>query len=404
MDLSGSVAVQTHHNLKPARKKLQKNPRGIKGFFSSKRWSHEPPPRLSLDAPIQGATTSTATSTTSPHQPTPVKPRCVSMAPDLSDAKWLAYLDRASLMSTSEVQPRPIEPKIDDRPPVIPELAHLVPKEPSPRPSLESSPTSSLSAVSSLRRQAKTPVFSIGQLEESARRRQARRANNGTSSAEDIAQQYRELLESRGHEDAEIGHTSSRPVPMPLPVTSLNTILKQHDGHNLNQPQARRSPISQHPPQVSPTTSVTTSDDGTLVAYQEDAIYFKPVSFSPEPSPLPQNESAEPSIPPSASASRENLSLDISLSLLARQLSSALPTEHRTQASRDASALQVWVMIEAYERLQEQLWGMNLAENELRSATGALRNWLTALYAVHRSLTGDGERSESEYGDIEDVE
>jgi hypothetical protein len=146
----------------------------------------------------------------------------------------------------------------------------------------------------------------------------------------------------------------------------------------------------------------STSDDGTLVAFQEDAIYFKPVSFSPEASPVVQRDSFNELPQPSIASSRENLSLDISLSLLSRQLSSALVDEPRAAASRDASALQIWVMIEAYEKLQDQLARMNLPQSELQSVTGAIRNWLTALYAVHRSLTDEDAVSESEYGDLEE--
>lgn len=387
-----TINPQAQQNLKPARRKLQKNPRGIKSFFSSKRWSQEPP-RRSFDASVEAPKAT--------EQPAVVvKQRCVSMAPDLSDAKWRDYLDRASVMSTDDVHVKPVYSKIGDLPPVIPELAHLSTGRQSPRTSLDSSPSSSTSVISASRRQAKTPVFSIGQLEASARRRQARRAENEQASAEAIAEQYRALLESRGHEEAEIAYTASPLEPALPPVASLDRSASQLRRPVLDTP--RQSPPDQYPAQGSPTTLSSTSDDGTLVAFQEDAIYFKPVSFSPEASPVVQRDSFNELPQPSIASSRENLSLDISLSLLSRQLSSALVDEPRAAASRDASALQIWVMIEAYEKLQDQLARMNLPQSELQSVTGAIRNWLTALYAVHRSLTDEDAVSESEYGDLEE--
>jgi hypothetical protein len=87
------------------------------------------------------------------------------------------------------------------------------------------------------------------------------------------------------------------------------------------------------------------------------------------------------------------------LGLLTKELSSAvngLPARPDT----DTSALQIEVMIEAYEKLRNQV--METHEGAVKD--GPLKTmfdtWLKALHAVHDGMTGgDGQCSESNYGD-----
>src|SRR5262249_15726801 len=115
-------------------------------------------------------------------------------------------------------------------------------------------------------------------------------------------------------------------------------------------------------PGKNPSTSPT-SDDGTLISFEEDTVYFKPVSFSPEPrSPTHGYSSSLGSNASNASnpfASPDNLSLQICLDLLTRELSSAI-SDRRQKPGNEISALQVWVMIEAFERLRDQVAEMRL--------------------------------------------
>lgn len=152
------------------------------------------------------------------------------------------------------------------------------------------------------------------------------------------------------------------------------------------------------------------SDDGTLVAFEEDAVSFMPGSVSPElPSPWGSehghghghgHEQKRKPIPPARRASPAGSpSLQICLDLLGRELSSAA-NGSSLRPSAETSALQVWVMIEAYERLRDQVLGMHLDHEQEGSLDVMLNTWIKALYAVHDKMTGgDGHVSESEYGD-----
>ncbi|KAK4252421.1 hypothetical protein C7999DRAFT_10033 [Corynascus novoguineensis] len=173
------------------------------------------------------------------------------------------------------------------------------------------------------------------------------------------------------------------------------------------------------------------SDDGTLVSFQGDTVYFKPVSFSPMPSPAfvpgPRHEheyeyehehgsefdsecesptaNATPLSRQMTSAEDDNVSLQICLDLLTRELSSAMPLSssswqcggdgggggphtHPPTLSAGTSALQVWVMIEAYERLRDQMAELGATGNyeQAREMERMFDMWLRALYSVHGSM------------------
>lgn len=57
-------------------------------------------------------------------------------------------------------------------------------------------------------------------------------------------------------------------------------------------------------------------------------------------------------------------------------------------------------MIEAYERLHDQIAEARLCCDELRPLEMMFDMWLRALYTIHDSLTGEGRASESEYEDM----
>ncbi|OIW24838.1 hypothetical protein CONLIGDRAFT_70280 [Coniochaeta ligniaria NRRL 30616] len=149
--------------------------------------------------------------------------------------------------------------------------------------------------------------------------------------------------------------------------------------------------VADESPQGSPTS------DGTLVAFEEETIYFKPHSFSPEPSsPLHSYNSPMASPLPTPN----NIGLKICVDLLARDITSAV-TRNDQQPPADASALQIWTMIEAYEKLRDRIWESDLRYDELMSLEQSFDMWLKALSAAHDRLTGSDQASESVYDDLE---
>lgn len=341
----------------------------------------------------------------------PQSPRGGSIpSPDLSSQKWLEYIRKSGYLCPMESSPhlqhtrsRSLTHHANTN--IVPELAHLaidIPEK-SPRRSLEAQrPTASpKSASSSLRRYAKTPVRRVGQLE----------ANVVTTpGAESLAEQYRVLLRSRSHDDLHRGDVGGgsdsndadtrqtsveairgatrRRSPMPLAPSPSSTL---GAGEFEPQPELDTGPE----PRGSPTS------DGTLVAFEEDTIFFKPVSFWPEPlSPIRegggggggggQTGDYDNHDGRSAGLGRSErplpqpgvLSLQIAANLLSRELSCAVSNE-ALRAPTDVRQLQTWVMIEAYEALRDQVLQMELPADETEALRGTFDMWLKALYRVH---------------------
>lgn len=205
-----------------------------------------------------------------------------------------------------------------------------------------------------------------------------------------IAEQYKALI---GPDDSRF--MESRPETPAYPrqegIRGLAIRHKRRSGDL-----RRDSQVFEHGAGKSPHGSPTS--DGTLVAFEEETIYFKPLSFSPEPSSPPNNYET-----PSTSSlpTPNNVGLKICVDLLAQDLASAVEGNDR-QPPPGASALQVWTMIEAYEKLRERIREPGLRYDELMSLEQSFDTWLKALYAAHVRLTGAyQEVSESEYDDLE---
>ncbi|KAI0176551.1 hypothetical protein GGR52DRAFT_367728 [Hypoxylon sp. FL1284] len=284
---------------------------------------------------------------------------------------------------------------------VIPEFAHLSIKEAIPtRPLDKRASCATPSSTSSVtRRYAKTPVYRIGQLENWPGQDQplARRA----SSAERIAESYRALLESNC---AMLNDPAQEPLPLRLGKSRV-TEAKDHGDRSVTMREIPEPPAEMDSPH---------SDDGTLVAFEEDIASFKPGSVWPASPSLPESgrehehshrrrhgrkQLREPVLSSKRSSPAGCPSLQICLNLLGQELSSAV-SGSSLRPSAETSALQVWVMIEAYERLRDQIHGMHLDHDQERSLDAMLDTWIKALYAVHDKMTGcDGNVSESEYGE-----
>ncbi|KAI1387966.1 uncharacterized protein F4822DRAFT_297484 [Hypoxylon trugodes] len=360
---------------------------------------------------------------------------------DPNDGKWLEQLRKSGYLVRS--QPPPVQQN-SGKPfrhsmQVIPEFAHLsvndakAGRQLDKRASCATPSSTSTSTTSVTRRYAKTPVYHIGQLEDRQRREQQAAAHR-VSSVEKIAESYRALLES----SCAILNENEQPLRLG------DAYRRRHDAKVHAYVDNRRNTI-QIIPELSPqSTGTPHSDDGTLVAFEEEPVYTKPGSspvpisispspspppipparelrhrqlvpalaplstpprrqsqYQPEPEPEPEPETDLESIlsPPSRRASPGSPGLQICLDLLGRELSSAASGSFMRPSS-ETSALQVWVMIEAYERLRDKLGDMQMDAGQERSLNTMLDTWIKALYAVHDKMTGgDGRGSESDYGD-----
>ena len=343
-----------------------------------------------------------------------VKP-VVSTPPDLSDSKWSAYVRRSSFLSTGprrlSVQARaPPSPASCHTAPLVPELAHLALGDSQPEPlskqSTEtlssddvSSPATPTSSSSLMRRYAKTPVRTIGQLECLGKLAAPVPPEGRLSEAECLAESYRALLESRcsAWEDR-------RPPrhPQPIAIPPYNPGPRSHARGAHHPPEPMIADVTQPPMEIgSPINS-----GGAFGGFGDDAIYFKPRSCSSEvpqsPPPLPVRMPRPPREQPASSVVSGSPSLQIACDLLTKELSSAV-SGSAVRPSSETSALQVWVMIEAYEKLRDQVQERRLPRDQQQATKAMLDTWLKALYTVHNQMTGnDAAASESDYGDCEE--
>ncbi|KAH8904348.1 hypothetical protein BR93DRAFT_939985 [Coniochaeta sp. PMI_546] len=203
-----------------------------------------------------------------------------------------------------------------------------------------------------------------------------------------IAEQYRALIATEDSRFAE-----SRPQTPRSRQEGREGLAIRHkrSSGDLRRESREFEHVAEESPQGSPTS------DGTLVAFDEETIYFKPMSFSPEPSsPLQSYDSPIASPLPTPN----NIGLKICVDLLAKDLISAVTKDDR-QPPADASALQIWTMIEAYEKLRDRVRESGLRYDEMMGLEQSFDTWLKALYTAHDRLTGTDHASESVYDDQE---
>ena len=243
------------------------------------------------------------------------------------------------------------------------------------------------------RRRAKTPVHMIGQLESA--QRQANAGVNRMSSVSTIARQYRELVNYQ--EEFDIPEESYIPeVPQINPKYFQQTLSKaERQAAELHFPNESRVGGQLEPPQRRSqlTPSLVSDDDDTLVTLEEYTTspepFSKPFCISPPPVSAPGLQDMRKTATPST------LSFQIGFEFLTAQLSSAFANQS-SQDSNNTSGLQVWVMIEAYERLRDQIIASGTENQEAKSA---IDSWLEALRAIHRSIVDEAAGSESDYED-----
>ncbi|KAJ4422222.1 hypothetical protein N0V82_003082 [Gnomoniopsis sp. IMI 355080] len=237
-----------------------------------------------------------------------------------------------------------------------------------------------------MRRYAKTPVTRIGQLEGEP---SPTRPGHKSPDVESLAGQYRALLGSRSYEDIQADAEHEQDVE-----EWHDARTRQNSLDTIRSTASRRSPLPPSlwqgeltPPGLDFDSESSPTSDGTLVDFEEDAIYFKP-AFSPEAlSPIPEDEDCSPpwSPPPRADA----LSLQITMELLTRELAGSLRRNNRHRPGEaDVPSLQTWLMIEAYEKLRDQVLDMHLPSGEAHALQDMFDVWLKALYKVHEGLVG----------------
>jgi hypothetical protein len=324
--------------------------------------------------------------------------------PELSDSKWSEFdLQGNGLFSSLDSSPKqsfesPRIPSVT----IAPEFAHLTTRYDRWAPlSVESLADDDFrSSKSTLRRQAKTPIHHIGQLEAQARARNAPQVASKLKEvetkacAEAIAEQYRALLPS----DASV-YADSHLKPAPLQqagARALDLAGRPRTPDELfvdavEEPQSATLELVSRSP--------TTSDDGTLVSSDDEAVYFKPVRFSTTPkSPTIFSQDELPTRPQLPSP--DTLGLQICVDLLARDIGSTVgKMSSRSQAQ--LSGLQLWTMIEAYERLREQVLACDLPDEEVFSLELMLDTWLKSLYKVHAALPGTDQASTGEFDQMQ---
>lgn len=378
----------------------------------------------------------------------------ITYAPDLSSPKWHGYVRKSGLPMPMETSP-PLQNKSSRSPSkLVPEFAHLAVSRDAPRtprsnrsvddlPPSPSSPrsTASTHASSTMRRYAKTPVLRIGQLE-GYYNAPLPPLPPGVSDVELIAEQYRALLSSRCHDRFEEGGTEdededeeeqwydaedTRQQSMEM-IRSAMTRRKSPPAQLLPPPRLRMQPPT--PPAghddddgdddyyyyndeilLDDGAEGSPTSDGTLVDFEEDAIYFKP-AFSPNSlSPIPEDGACSPvpssdALPPPRTDAHA-LGLQICMDLLTGELASSLRQARPRRvvgAAAEVPSLQVWLMIEAYEKLRERVSGMLLGREQERALDDMFGMWLGALYKVHDSLAGARKSWSPSEGEVESLQ
>ncbi|EFY90629.1 hypothetical protein MAC_03407 [Metarhizium acridum CQMa 102] len=301
-----------------------------------------------------------------------------------------------SIRQPDRLPPSPPLPEF----PQPPELPSFL--EP-PQPRLRRAPSVRRPRPASGIRRAKTPVHRIGQLEMAAAKKRQEAIINRQSSVRTVARQYRALIDETKVPDVpSISAIHRKPLPSsgapqlqrfensdgPIPRLS---IIEPRSGGFLEEPRPR-SEIAPWPE----------SDADTLVSSPNISPYVKPLEFSSPSTPPAEGDHYEDD-DYIKSPDTETLQFQIGFEMLTRELSTAF-ADHSSRAGRDASGLQIWVMIEAYEKLRDQVSSMETQDPELQSARAMFDSWLAALRAIQKTIANEGAEGDSEYGDDDDDE
>lgn len=357
----------------------------------------------------------------------------------MADTTWHEYVERSGIVSAAEMPMSfGLRPRVNTNPlPVPPDIMHLRSHSSvSNRPSLESLGLGG-GAIPKMqqmlaRRSLKTPGLrhTTQQLSSKSKSQdQGRPAVKKRASVELIAEQYRAMLDYKdrleegfGYDEDEL-EADDEDVPPPVPRKDSEDddvddvrLDKMDAGLPLLQPKifdgnkkakrasgdskgSRGSSRRIHPdikveaPRHIEISSLSPQSDGTLVAFEEDAIYFKPISFGPSPPASPisshrklshdRDSIAAAAASPSQKDSRQ---LDIGLDLLNTELSHSLARGPRRPSEERTSDLQLSIMIDAYENLRERARTLDLAEADRDNVARMFDSWVSTLHTIRGSL------------------
>ncbi|KAE9366952.1 hypothetical protein N431DRAFT_350646 [Stipitochalara longipes BDJ] len=216
------------------------------------------------------------------------------------------------------------------------------------------------------RRNAKTPVFAIGQLERKS-------ATQRIDRAQTLAEQYQALLPPR----ASTPYLISLPKPAPKESKKLRKIKCQLSLRDMVKEQSNRA------------HSVAYSDAETLVGSEQPTSPPSPADAEFRNVVLPVIDPYEQiSFHPTVCS--DDIGLNICVDLLTNELATALFRQHPTEGQDRASGLQILLMIEAYKTIQknvrQQLCDPQITQemrDHVNSVDKLLRSWLKVLYSVY---------------------
>ena len=412
------------NSLKPTRQKLSK-------YFSRSRHSTPEPDVKDWDAQHLSSAIKMASMQMgrlgNPEHPISPVVRDSRYKPTLVRVSTIAETERELQSSTAEPLVATPPPPPQQSPPPIPEPDRLAPRIPMFTPPAPIAPFFEEIAEEPqltyirrgpsliqprpvhprIRRRAKTPVHKIGQLEMAAAKKRQDAVLSRNSSIRTIARQYRALVAETDIPEVPPLSTIQR---KPLPETASPVVPEFDDNFG---PIPRQSII------VSPgaglfesprprSEAISEADTLLPLPADEQSMYLKPLANCAAP-PTPPSEHDEECLghdnAKSADTDTDALRFQIGFELLTRELSTAF-AQHSARGGdgrRDTSGLQIYVMIEAYERLRDQIGAMETQDPELKNAMAMFDAWLASLRAIQRSMADEEVVSESEYED-NDVE
>ncbi|RDA87831.1 hypothetical protein CP532_3001 [Ophiocordyceps camponoti-leonardi (nom. inval.)] len=229
------------------------------------------------------------------------------------------------------------------------------------------------------RRRVNPRIRDIGQLESGG--------VNRTSSVSTIARQYRELVEYP--DDATLDQADIVAAAGCLGRRLSRRIAVHESTESRRRSQLMPSPVFDDENLDDDVEDVVMRDDSPRKPDGISSLMTPPATppaAQQEKSPTKQDK-YEDEAPAQAA-----LRLQIGMELLTRELASAM----ENQSSSDASGLQLWVMIGAYERLRDQI---SAAEPQNGEAKNAIDSWLKALQTIHQKMADEAAMGESDYED-----
>jgi hypothetical protein len=216
------------------------------------------------------------------------------------------------------------------------------------------------------RRNAKTPVFAIGQLERNS-------ATQHIDKAQTLAEQYQALLPPR----AFTPYLTTLPKSAPKEARKIRKIKCQLSLRDTVKEQSNRG------------HSVAYSDAETLVGSESSISMRSHLDEEFRQVELPVID-PHTHISSDLSDSGNDIGLKICVDLLTNELATAMFRQHPTEHQDRASGLQILLMMEAYEAIQknvrQQLYDPQITlemRNHVRSVDKLLRYWLKVLYSVY---------------------